>query len=72
MIVIRVYDAAGNVIEAHEHTGDFKEWSALFASGQHPRSSSFSALLSPEVNAKTLDGDAGSHNLGGRHINRGC
>ena len=24
--VIRVYDAAGNVIEAHEHKGDFKEW----------------------------------------------
>ena len=24
--VIRVYDAAGNVIETHEHTGDFKEW----------------------------------------------
>ena len=24
--VIRVYDAAGNVIEMHEHTGDFKEW----------------------------------------------
>jgi hypothetical protein len=24
--VIRVYDAAGNVIEAHEHAGDFKEW----------------------------------------------
>ena len=23
--VIRVYDAAGNVIETHEHTGDFKE-----------------------------------------------
>ena len=23
---IRVYDAAGNVIEAHEHAGDFKEW----------------------------------------------
>ena len=23
--VIRVYDAAGNVIEAHEHTGDFIE-----------------------------------------------
>jgi hypothetical protein len=22
--VIRVYDAAGNVIETHEHTGDFK------------------------------------------------
>ena len=24
--VIRVYDAAGNVIETHEHVGDFKEW----------------------------------------------
>ena len=24
--VIRVYGAAGNVIETHEHTGDFKEW----------------------------------------------
>ena len=23
---IRVYDAAGNVIETHEHVGDFKEW----------------------------------------------
>jgi hypothetical protein len=23
--VIRVYDAAGNVIETHEHKGDFKE-----------------------------------------------
>jgi hypothetical protein len=23
---IRVYDAAGNVIETHEHAGDFKEW----------------------------------------------
>jgi hypothetical protein len=23
---IRVYDDAGNVIEAHEHAGDFKEW----------------------------------------------
>jgi hypothetical protein len=23
--VIRVFDAAGNVIEAHEHAGDFKE-----------------------------------------------
>jgi hypothetical protein len=22
----RVYDEAGNVIETHEHTGDFKEW----------------------------------------------
>ena len=24
--VIRVYDAAGNVIEKHEHKGDFKGW----------------------------------------------
>jgi hypothetical protein len=24
--VIRVYDVDGTVIEAHEHTGDFKEW----------------------------------------------
>jgi hypothetical protein len=23
--VIRVYDDAGNVIETHEHTGDFRE-----------------------------------------------
>jgi hypothetical protein len=23
---IRVYDAAGKVIETHEHKGDFKEW----------------------------------------------
>jgi hypothetical protein len=24
--VIRVYDEAGNLIETHEHTGEFKEW----------------------------------------------
>jgi len=24
--VIRVYDAAGNVIETHEHAGELKEW----------------------------------------------
>jgi len=24
--VICVYDEAGNVIETHEHAGDFKEW----------------------------------------------
>jgi hypothetical protein len=24
--VIRIYDVAGNVIETHEHKGDFKEW----------------------------------------------
>jgi hypothetical protein len=25
-VVIRVYDAAGNVIETQEHKGEFKEW----------------------------------------------
>jgi len=24
--VIRVYDAAGNVIETHQHKGEFREW----------------------------------------------
>jgi hypothetical protein len=24
--MIRVYDEAGNVIETHEHKGEFKEW----------------------------------------------
>jgi len=24
--VIRVYDDAGNVVETHQHAGDFKEW----------------------------------------------
>jgi hypothetical protein len=24
--VIRIYDAAGNVTETHEHKGNFKEW----------------------------------------------
>ena len=24
--VIRVYDEAGNVIETHQHAGEFKEW----------------------------------------------
>jgi hypothetical protein len=24
--IIRVYEEAGNVIETHEHKGDFKEW----------------------------------------------
>jgi hypothetical protein len=24
--VIRVYDSAGNVIETHEHAGEFKVW----------------------------------------------
>jgi hypothetical protein len=24
--VIRVYDKSGNLIQTHEHTGDFKAW----------------------------------------------
>ena len=28
--VIRVYDEAGNVIETHEHAGDFKNCDAFF------------------------------------------
>jgi hypothetical protein len=24
--LVRVFDEAGNVIETHEHAGDFKEW----------------------------------------------
>lgn len=27
--VIRVYDEAGNVIETHQHDGNFREWSCL-------------------------------------------
>jgi len=25
-VVVRVYDEAGNMIETHDHKGDFKEW----------------------------------------------
>jgi hypothetical protein len=28
--VIRVFDLAGNVIETHEHEGEFKEWRVHF------------------------------------------
>jgi hypothetical protein len=28
--VVRIYDQAGNVIETHEHAGDFKEWWNFF------------------------------------------
>lgn len=33
--VIRVYDAAGNMIETHEHEGDFKEWQNYFFVALH-------------------------------------
>ncbi len=32
--VIRVYDEAGDVIETHEHTGEFKRGEFLLASGR--------------------------------------
>jgi hypothetical protein len=35
--VIRVYDEAGNVIEAHEHAGDFKQLQALCFASRHAR-----------------------------------
>jgi len=45
--VIRVSDAAGNVIERHEHKGEFKEWgSGLLALRQAMRVSGF--LACPE------------------------
>ena len=25
-VLIRVYDASGNMVKTHEHAGDFKEW----------------------------------------------
>src|SRR5260370_42390748 len=41
--LIRVYDDAGNVIQTHEHEGDFREWQRdkkclrLFVSVGHPK-----------------------------------
>jgi hypothetical protein len=72
MIVIRVYDAAGNVIEAHEHTGDFKECRLCSHQVNTHDQAAFLPCCRRKSTLKTLDGDAGSHNLGGRHINRGC
>src|SRR5437867_737872 len=40
--VIRVYDAAGNVIETHEHAGDFKEEQPAFEGWRGPNSYSSS------------------------------
>jgi hypothetical protein len=34
--LVRVYDAAGNVIETHQHKGDFKEQSAIPAMFLNP------------------------------------
>jgi hypothetical protein len=35
--VICVYDDAGNMIETHEHKGDFKEWRTLSARRKRDR-----------------------------------
>jgi hypothetical protein len=35
--VIRVFDAAGNVIETHEHNGGFESPKILFASSRTSR-----------------------------------
>jgi hypothetical protein len=43
-LVIRVYDAAGNVIETHEHKGDFKEW-RVFVRIRSPRYGVYSSAL---------------------------
>jgi hypothetical protein len=37
MAVIRVYDAAGNVIEMHEHKGEFKAWKIFLAARRTAR-----------------------------------
>ena len=36
--VIRVYDELGNVIETHQHKGDFKEFQSYSSRETHPRS----------------------------------
>jgi hypothetical protein len=46
--VIRVYDEAGNLIETHEHAGDFREWSMPFLQpfdGYFPLAQSFSVMV---------------------------
>jgi hypothetical protein len=49
--VIRVYDAAGNVIETHEHKGDFREFC------KHPsllyRNRGTAALFTPSLGLTT-------------------
>jgi hypothetical protein len=59
--VIRVYDEAGNVIETHEHAGDFKEPSgfAFGAPGAHPVLPSYNLCPVRPVWATT--GNQGCH-----------
>src|SRR4029077_20138150 len=43
--VIRVYDDADNVIETHQHAGDFEECSSPFTWAKRPRSLSRSGVI---------------------------
>jgi hypothetical protein len=43
--VIRVYDGIGNVIEIHEHAGDFKEFREFSCNGDVLRDGSNSGLI---------------------------
>jgi len=43
--VIRVYDGIGNVIEIHEHAGDFKEFREFSCNGDVIRDGSNSGLI---------------------------
>jgi hypothetical protein len=62
--VIRLYEEIGNVIETHEHKGDFKEWQCVVRITSHTLSmETFSAcrrrnpLLYPaELRAQNLQG----------------
>jgi hypothetical protein len=45
--VIRVYDAAGNVIEAHEQAGDFKEWRGFFGGKANVRFRAYCFVPNP-------------------------
>jgi hypothetical protein len=47
--VIRVYDEAGNVIETHEHKGDFKEW-RRFSSRRSPAHRNFAESRRKRLN----------------------
>ena len=58
--VIRIYDEAGNVIETHEHAGDFKECSSPFTCAKRPRSLSRSGVI------RTSDARAAQHNINSR------
>jgi hypothetical protein len=66
--VIRVYDDAGNVIETHEHKGDFKEWSRgkMFATTRSVcQAEANVALVASKFSEIVLGGTAASQYLSG-------